>query len=248
MGKSGRDQWSRCAAEHLVTPVGGGVYARRRACRGDNPWKPGAKRGCWLWRNFPQYLLGYLLRPIGIQGHRFWRRGVSWRQRGQVSVLAVLVRRVVVVRRIRHERTDGFAVGDHLIISCEPVDVHVSYATMSRVFVAWPWREIDPESRAHWDGTMGFSRDPNHWDWRNTPWRLEPDPSDVSAGDVCMVGIPSTEVQVVAIEQYDPAADFGWAPRPVWALGVCPVDNLADDEAGYVLYLNSGEPIVINPI
>lgn len=150
-----------------------------------------------------------------------------------------------MVRRTKHEQAQGFTVGERLIISCEPVEVRVSSATASRVFVEWPWREVAPESRFQWDGTMGFSRDPHHWDWRNTPWRLQPDPDDLSVGEECIIGIPPTEVQVVAIDEYDPPADFGWTPRPGWGLGVCPVANLADEEAGYVLYLDSGEPIDI---
>ncbi|MEU9130708.1 hypothetical protein AB0D08_21845 [Kitasatospora sp. NPDC048540] len=151
------------------------------------------------------------------------------------------------MRRVRHESAEGFARGDRLILSAEPFDVHVSSVTATRVFIEWPWREIDGESKNRWDGTVGFSRDPDHWDWRNTPWRVEPDPSELSAGETCMLGIPPTEVQVVAIDQYDPPADFGWTPRPTWVLGVCPVSDLSDEEAGYVLYLNSGEPIVIDP-
>ncbi|MFI2352580.1 hypothetical protein ACH492_37475 [Streptomyces sp. NPDC019443] len=63
-----------------------------------------------------------------------------------------------------------------------------------------------------------------------------------------MMGIPETEVQVTAIEEYDPPADFGWLPRPTWALGVCAVADLGDEEAGYVLYLNAGEPIEVEKI
>jgi len=149
--------------------------------------------------------------------------------------------------RTRHSRAEGFAVGEHLIISCEPVDLRVSSSSATRIFVEWPWREVDAESSSRWDGTVGFPRDPESWEWRNTPWRVEPDPLELADGDSCMIGIPPIEVQVTAIEQHDPPADFGWTPRPVWVLGVCPITDLEDDEAGFVLYLESGEPIVIEP-
>lgn len=151
------------------------------------------------------------------------------------------------MRRIRRQRGGGYVFGDVLVLSSDPADVRVRASSADRVFVEWPWRTRDPSSHA-WDGTLGFQRDPDHWEWRNTPWRLEPDPAGLNAGDLCMVGIPTTEVQVIAIDEYDPPADFGWLPRPVWGIGVCPISDLNDDEAGYVIYLDAGDPIEITPV
>ncbi|GAA0516943.1 hypothetical protein Ade02nite_84880 [Paractinoplanes deccanensis] len=140
----------------------------------------------------------------------------------------------------------GYTVGDRLMISAEAFDTRVARTTTLRVLVAWPWREVDEESANSWDGTMGFSRDPDAYDWGNTPWRLEPDPSTLRAGDPCFVGIPPTEVKITGIEKYEPPADFGFLPRPDHVLEVVPVDLLSDDDAGYVLYLNGHEPIDIH--
>ncbi|RBQ20037.1 hypothetical protein DP939_09405 [Spongiactinospora rosea] len=112
------------------------------------------------------------------------------------------------------------------------------------MYVEWPWRQVDPASPA-WEGTMGFRRDGEHWEWSSTPWRIEPDPEGLGGGDLCMVGIPATEVKVVAIEEYDPPGEFGWVPKPTLGIGVCPVADLDDEEAGYVLYLPCGDPIEI---
>ena len=152
------------------------------------------------------------------------------------------------MERIRLDSARGFTVGDLLRISCEALDTKVTSTTPTRVLVRWPWREIDPSSASRWDGTIGFPRDPDHYDWCNTPWRIEPDGWDLTAGDNCFVGIPPSEVRVTSIERYDPPGDFGWLPRPEWVLGVCPVENLDDEEAGYVLYLDGDEPIDIEVV
>jgi hypothetical protein len=139
----------------------------------------------------------------------------------------------------------GFRVGDRLRISSGAFDAQVAGTTPRRVLVAWPWRDIDPESSNAWDGTVGFPRDPDAYDWVNVPWRLEPDASELSIGDRCLVGIPPTEVEVTSLERFDPPADFGFLPRPDYAMEVVPVGMLDDDQAGYVLYLNGREPINI---
>ena len=116
------------------------------------------------------------------------------------------------------------------------------------VSVQWPWLSPDPDSRTTWDGTMGFPRDPDHSDWRNTPWRVVPDTSELSAGDVCVIGIPATEVRVAAITVYDPPLDVGWLPRPEWMLDLVPVEYGAEPEAGYGLALHSGEPVRLDVV
>ena len=139
----------------------------------------------------------------------------------------------------------GYNVGDLLMISAEAFDVRVAGTTPRRLLIDWPWREVDPKSANSWDGTLGFPRDPDAHDWSNTPWRLEPDPSELQTGDGCFVGIPPTEVRIKGIEKYEPPADFGFLPRPDYVLEVVPVDMLDDEDAGFVLYLNGEEPIDI---
>lgn len=142
----------------------------------------------------------------------------------------------------------GYTVGDLLEISAEAFDARVGGTTRQRVLIDWPWWEADPDSANSWDGTVGFPRDPDAYDWGNTPWRLEPDPSELETGDACFVGIPPTEVRVTGIERYDPPADFGFLPRPEYVLEVVPTDLVDDDEAGYVIYLNGAEPIKLERI
>jgi hypothetical protein len=142
----------------------------------------------------------------------------------------------------------GYAVGDLLMISAEAFDARVAGTTPHRVLIDWPWRQADPESANSWDGVVGFPRDPDDHGWNNTPWRLEPDASELQAGDACFVGIPPTEVRVTIIERFDPPADFGFLPRPDYVLEVVPADAVEDEDAGYVLYLNGEEPIDIEAL
>ncbi|MGW4945936.1 hypothetical protein ACWEOZ_30640 [Actinoplanes sp. NPDC004185] len=139
----------------------------------------------------------------------------------------------------------GYTVGDLLLISAEAFDARVVSTTPHRLLIDWPWQEPDPESDNPWDGTVGFPYASEAHGWLNTPWRLEPDASELQAGDPCFVGIPPTEVRITSIERFEPPADVGFLPRPEYALEVVPVDALEDEEAGYVLYLNSREPIHI---
>ncbi|MFC8851041.1 MULTISPECIES: hypothetical protein [unclassified Micromonospora] len=141
-----------------------------------------------------------------------------------------------------------YKVGDVLLISAEASEARVARVAPRRLTIAWPWREIDPDSENSWDGTLGFPRDPDAYDWVNTPWRLERDPSGLNSGDACFVGIPPTKVRVIGIRRFDPPADFGFLPRPEYVLEVIPVDLVDDGEAGYVLYLNGLEPIEIEVV
>jgi hypothetical protein len=142
----------------------------------------------------------------------------------------------------------GCTVGDTLRIFADVADVRVAGTTPRRVLVAWPWWEVDEESANSWDGTVGFPGDPDAYEWRNTPWRLEPDPSALGTGDGCLLGVPPTEVRLLSIDRFDPPADFGFLPRPGYALGVCPLDLLDDQDAGYTIYPDSGEPIEIEVV
>ena len=149
------------------------------------------------------------------------------------------------MRPISLTEAQGYAVGDLLMLSAEAFDAQVVGVTPRRVLVEWPWLEADESSDNDWDGTLGFPRDTDAYDWCNTPWRLEPAPEELQPGSSCFVGIPPVEVRVTAIQQYSPPADFGFLPRPEYVIEVCPVDLLDDEEAGYVIYLHSGEPIEI---
>jgi hypothetical protein len=152
------------------------------------------------------------------------------------------------MRRVNFDAAKGFRVGELVVIACEITRARVARTTPSRILVSWPWRAIDPAGRNSWDGTVGFPRDADDPSWLNLPWRITPDVSQLDADDVCEIWIPPTEVQITLITQFDPPADFGFTPRPEWVLGVCPPDLLDDEEAGYTIYLDVGEPIEISRI
>ncbi|WP_405917811.1 hypothetical protein [Streptomyces sp. NBC_00728] len=143
----------------------------------------------------------------------------------------------------------GIQIGDHLLLQCPPSDAEVCKVSAGYVFIEWPWREGDPESRYRWNGQLAFPRSSNSFEWLNTPWRIEPDAEDLNEGDVCMVGIPPTRVIVRAVHAYHPAKELGWLPRPNAGLSVVPVGEFEDDdEAGYLIYPDGAEPIVIQQI
>ncbi|MFD4874670.1 hypothetical protein ACFWOB_15105 [Streptomyces sp. NPDC058420] len=143
----------------------------------------------------------------------------------------------------------GFQVGDHLSLECAPSDAEVSKIAGRYAFIAWPWREVDSRSQHRWNGQVAFPRSSDSFEWLNTPWRIEPDVGMLEEGDVCMVGIPPTRVIVRAVRSYDPAKDLGWLPRPSVGLSVVPVGDFEDDdEAGYMIYPNGAEPIIIHQI
>ncbi len=188
-----------------------------------------------LTRDFPVVSLGMAWRV---------RLGAGRRARyGSMRVRTQVERRTVNWTELTEAR--GFAVGDLLRLSAAAFDSHVVAVSRFRLSVAWPWYEVDEHARNRWDGTIGFPRDSDHHSWANTPWRLEPAPEELREGSQCFVGIVPVEVRVMGVGRYDPPADFGLLPRPEYALDVCPVDLLDDEEAGYVLYLDGVEPIEI---
>ncbi|GAA4608897.1 hypothetical protein BJY16_007065 [Actinoplanes octamycinicus] len=152
------------------------------------------------------------------------------------------------MNEVRLQEAGGYFVGDLLRLTSETFEVQLVHVGVSRVSVEWPWLEVDSASNNSWDGTMGFSRKSQSYDWCNTPWRLEPDPEELEKGDSCFVGIPPTDVRIVEIIEYDPPADFGFLPRPELVLAVRPVEFWGDVEAGFGINLNSGEPIEIELI
>jgi hypothetical protein len=111
-----------------------------------------------------------------------------------------------------------------------------------------PWRDIDPTSKSNWDGTLGIPREPESYAMSSTPFRVEPDGRELDTGDSCLLSVSPSELRIVSIDRYVPPVDFGWLPRPEWVLSVCPVEYLDDEEAGYVIYLNGGDPFDIEVI
>ena len=45
------------------------------------------------------------------------------------------------------------------------------------------------------------------------------------------------------VVKYEPPADFGFLPRPEYALGVVATEDADDEEAGYMVYLDGNEPV-----
>ena len=87
----------------------------------------------------------------------------------------------------------GFSVGDVLRISCDSEKARVVRIQHSYVFVEWPRRRVDHDTqRAKWEGTSGFPRDPDHYEWRNTPWRMDPEPRDVRVGDLVILSMTNS--------------------------------------------------------
>jgi hypothetical protein len=139
-----------------------------------------------------------------------------------------------------------FKVGEQIVISCEPVDTEVLKKLGDHYCVKWPWGAVDQQSRFRWDGSMAFPVDDESFEWQNTPWRLEPDPSELVVGASCMVGIPPTRVVVQDVENFDPPRDLGWLPRPTLGLAVVSAGQYQDHpDAGYMLYLDGPEPIEV---
>ncbi|GAA1338949.1 hypothetical protein GCM10009635_49640 [Actinocatenispora thailandica] len=141
---------------------------------------------------------------------------------------------------------DDFRVGQTLTLSCEPTDARVESITKHYVSIEWPWREPDPESQIRWSGKISLPSRVDSAEWINTPWRTEPSVEDLRAGIVCMIGIPPTNVIVRDVRIFTPARDVGWLPRPTLGLGVVPEGESENDpEAGYLIYVDGGEPISV---
>ncbi|MFJ1569851.1 hypothetical protein ACIOG8_37515 [Streptomyces erythrochromogenes] len=145
-------------------------------------------------------------------------------------------------------RIEHYSRGDLLSISCEAVEARVARVTQHYILVEWPWGEPDVGKSIQWDGTMGFPRSPSSPDWLNTPWRLEPESSELSAGDMCFVGIPCTVVAIQGVNHFDPPLVTGLLPRPTVGLDVVDNNHFEDDEAGFRLYLDGPEPIEVERV
>jgi hypothetical protein len=141
----------------------------------------------------------------------------------------------------------GFGVGDVIRIFCRPEGARVARVTERYTFIDWPWTTPDHDSNMVWDGTVALPRDSESVEWQNTPWRIDPEPGEVSMGTSCFIGIPATDVRVVSVEHYIPPKETGRLPRPRLGLSVVPVVSAEqmDEDAGFLIYLDAGEPIEV---
>lgn len=142
-----------------------------------------------------------------------------------------------------------FSVGDDILLSCEAESTHIERVVGGYVFVKWPWNGPELNSNMVWDGTVALPRSPESREWANTPWRMEPDPVEVVAGEPCLVGIPPTKVRLQGIEISSVPRETGWLPRPSFAIVVMPVveGRPLDEDAGFRVFLASDEPIEVEP-
>lgn len=132
-----------------------------------------------------------------------------------------------------------YQAGERILIRSEPRTVRVARMLGRHAAVEWPWLEVDPESRFHWDGTVAIPTDPTRLDWWETPWRLEPHTA-LKRGNECLLFIPPTELIVRAVHTFKQPKDLGWLPRPMSAIEVA----FAEVEAPpFVIYFPNAEPI-----
>nr|WP_244320193.1 MULTISPECIES: hypothetical protein [Streptomyces] len=82
------------------------------------------------------------------------------------------------------------------------------------------------------------------------PFRTDPPPERLKAGDVCRVGVPPTVVHVTAVDRHDPPLETGWPPRPALTVSVLRrglshrefPDGSHLDGTGYGLHPGDGTP------
>jgi hypothetical protein len=84
----------------------------------------------------------------------------------------------------------------------------VEEATPYWLGVRWPWRHGHQVSGQDWDGRVGF----DFKEWYVTPFRVDPDPTSLSPGDQCRIGIPPTVVHVLEVDCWVPDREMGWLP------------------------------------
>jgi hypothetical protein len=145
-------------------------------------------------------------------------------------------------------REGSFAPGTTIRISAEPADARVVGTRPGRIVVDWPWNRSDPDSPHPWPGTAEFPVDPTAYGWRNTPWRVEPEPETLEVGSSCMIGIPPFVARVRSVTGYDPVFEYGILPRPDLVVGAVDVAYEGDDEAGFTIYLGTDEPIEVEAV
>lgn len=145
----------------------------------------------------------------------------------------------------------GYRVGDILRVTCPWVVAEVVAVSRSYASLAWPWAEIDPDSRFAWNGQVAFSTDPDSPERWQDVFRTNPEPWQLSAGDTCLVGVPETLVRVLGVDRHDPPADRGWLPRPRTTLVVAHLDQpeepmWAEEEGeGFIIAPGSFAPLTL---
>ena len=245
-------EWKTFLEMDLILPEFSGKYVHHARAGGKRmqPYAPVAVsvavRYVELLGTVVGFLQGRLIRSFGDLVAIPIRTAGPFAARG--SVFAILVGRLVIMGSRFLDSGRGLNVGDTVRISCNPLEMRVRGTTATRILVDWPWWQSDPGSENPWDGTVGFPIDPDSYEWCNTAWRMEPDGFSLNAGDICIVGVPLAEAVVTDIVNYVPPADFGWLPRPEWAIGLCYHEYLGDESAGFTIYLDSGEPVQIEKV
>lgn len=138
-------------------------------------------------------------------------------------------------------------IGDHVIVSCEPAAARV-VGVDRYITLEWPWGAIDNSSNFRWNGQAALPHGESRDEW--SPFRLEPAPPTLRAGDVCTVSIPPTRLYVGHYEEYHPPRNLGWAPAPTAGLYVVPPErmDMDIDYAGCMLYLGGSDPIRVEPL
>lgn len=134
--------------------------------------------------------------------------------------------------------------GDEIYTSCEPATARVHDVSRYFVFIEWPWRVWDDTStQFRWSGRLSLPRDDSSEEWQNTAWRVEPNASQLAAGDTCKVFIPRTLVHVYKAEAYDAPLNLGWTPGPTLGLAVVRPELKDRPEAIFTLYLGGADPV-----
>ena len=138
----------------------------------------------------------------------------------------------------------AYRIGDEVIVSCEPASAQVVSVNATHICLQWPWGEIDNSGQVRWDGTFHLPWADSSPEW--SPYRFDPAPPALQAGDVCSVSIPPTRLCVGHYEEYAPPRDFGWVPTPAAGIYVVPPESFdpedVDETVGCMLYLGGAEP------
>jgi len=137
-------------------------------------------------------------------------------------------------------------VGGEVIVSCERESARVVSVSARYITVEWPWNVVDNSTNFRWDGTFALPYGESNSEW--VPYRLEPAPTELRAGDICSISIPPTRLYVGHYEAYDPPRNLGWAPAPTAGIYVIAPENMDQEDVGCMLYLGGGDPIRVDPI
>ncbi|MDH6111216.1 hypothetical protein P3T30_003699 [Kitasatospora sp. MAP12-9] len=136
--------------------------------------------------------------------------------------------------------------GDVLVLECPFSETTVTGVTRGFAHVRWPWREMDPLAKGfRWDGDFALPTAASHG-WETLYFRSEPTAGALKTGDACLVGIPPTQVHVVAVHHFDPPLVTGMLPRPACYVEVLPQGESHDpdlEEQAFTFDPAGGEPM-----